>query len=216
MEFAAKPQLLLFLDGPTSGLDSDTAWSVCTLLRKLAKQGQSMLRTMHQPSGVLFERFDCLLLLSYGRSLYFDDLGVRSSSVVRYFEERGARSCERNQNPAEWLLKITANTNVNWASTRRESNERRVVVDVITKVESTAVPKTSEQSPSSSKHFVIPSLRQLRLVIRRTLHSDWRTPSYLCSRLFLFLGMVRFSQAKVSGAHSLTIRQSFFNGFSFY
>lgn len=192
VELAAKPQLLLFLDEPTSGLDSDTAWSVCTLLRKLAKQGQSILCTIHQPSGVLFEMFDCLLLLSKGRSLYFGDIGVRSSSVVRYFEARGARSCERNENPAEWLLEITTDTNVDWPQLWRESDERRVVVDAITKIESTAVPSASEQSLSPSKNFATTFLRQLRLVTRRTLNNDWRTPSYLYSKLFLFLGMVSF------------------------
>lgn len=135
---------------------------------------------------------DRLLLVSKGESLYFGVIKVRSSSAVRYLEARGARSCERNENPAEWLLEITTNTNVIWAQMWRESDERRVVVDAITKMESTAVPKTSEQSLSPSKHFATTFLRLLRLVIRRTLNNDWRTPSYLYSKLFLFLGMVSF------------------------
>ncbi len=63
-------------------------------------------------------------------------------------------------------------------------------------MESTAVPETSEQSLSSSKHFATTFLRQLRLVIRRTLNNDWRTPSYLYSKLFLFLGMVSFPKQR--------------------
>ena len=190
IELAAKPQLLLFLDEPTSGLDSDTAWSVCTLLQKLAKQGQSILCTIHQPSGVLFEMFDRLLLLSKGKSLYFGDIGVQSSSVIRYFETRGARSCERNENPAEWLLEITTDTKIDWAQSWRESDERRVVVDAITKIESTAATSASEQSLISSRQFATSFSKQLRLVTQRTLKNDWRTPSYLYSKLFLFLGMV--------------------------
>lgn len=38
-ELAARPELLLFLDEPTFGVDSNTAWSICTLLRKLADNG---------------------------------------------------------------------------------------------------------------------------------------------------------------------------------
>jgi ABC-type multidrug transport system ATPase subunit len=64
VELAAKPGLLLFLDEPTSGLDSQTAWSIATLIRKLANNGQAILCTIHQPSGILFQQFDRLLLLA--------------------------------------------------------------------------------------------------------------------------------------------------------
>ena len=67
VELAAKPQLLLFLDEPTSGLDSQTAWSICSLIRKLAENGQAILCTIHQPSAILFQRFDRLLLLAKGK-----------------------------------------------------------------------------------------------------------------------------------------------------
>lgn len=43
VSLVAKPELLLFLDEPASGLDSQTAWSICTLLRKLAHHGQATL-----------------------------------------------------------------------------------------------------------------------------------------------------------------------------
>ncbi|KAI4110064.1 MAG: hypothetical protein L6R37_000197 [Teloschistes peruensis] len=55
IELAARPELLLFLDEPNSGLDSNTAWSICALLRKLADAGQTILCTIHQPSGTAFE-----------------------------------------------------------------------------------------------------------------------------------------------------------------
>ena len=59
-----------------SGLDSDTAWSICTLLRKLASNGQAILCPIHQPSGILYQMFDRLLFLSEGRLLYFGDIGA--------------------------------------------------------------------------------------------------------------------------------------------
>ena len=39
VELAAKPKLLLFLDEPSSGLDSQSAWAICAFLRKLADNG---------------------------------------------------------------------------------------------------------------------------------------------------------------------------------
>jgi ATP-binding cassette subfamily G (WHITE) protein 2 (PDR) len=75
VELAAKPPLLLFVDEPTSGLDSQTSWAILDLLEKLSKAGQSILCTVHQPSAMLFQRFDRLLLLAEGgRTVYFGKL----------------------------------------------------------------------------------------------------------------------------------------------
>jgi ATP-binding cassette subfamily G (WHITE) protein 2 (PDR) len=72
VELVAKPPLLLFIDEPTSGLDSQTSWAVLDLLEKLSKAGQSILCTIHQPSAMLFQRFDRLLLLAEGgKTVYF-------------------------------------------------------------------------------------------------------------------------------------------------
>lgn len=75
VELAAKPPLLLFVDEPTSGLDSQTSWAVLDLLEKLSKAGQSILCTIHQPSAMLFQRFDRLLpLADGGKTVYFGQL----------------------------------------------------------------------------------------------------------------------------------------------
>ena len=72
VELVAKPPLLLFVDEPTSGLDSQTSWAVLDLLEKLSKAGQSILCTIHQPSAMLFQRFDRLLFLAEGgKPVYF-------------------------------------------------------------------------------------------------------------------------------------------------
>lgn len=80
VELAARPQLLVFLDEPTSGLDSQTSWSVCNLINKLADSGQAILCTIHQPSAMLFSRFDRLLLLQPGgKPVYFGGTSSVSS-----------------------------------------------------------------------------------------------------------------------------------------
>ena len=72
VELAAKPPLLLFVDEPTSGLDSQTSWAILDLLERLSEAGQSILCTIHQPSAMLFQRFDRLLFLAEGgRTVYF-------------------------------------------------------------------------------------------------------------------------------------------------
>ena len=100
VELAAKPRLLLFLDEPTSGLDSQSAWAIMAFLRKLADSGLSILCTIHQPSGELFQVFDRLLLLrTGGQTVYFGDIGYNSSIMLSYFEQHGARACQPDENP---------------------------------------------------------------------------------------------------------------------
>jgi ATP-binding cassette, subfamily G (WHITE), member 2, SNQ2 len=52
VELASKPELLMFLDELTSGLDSAAAFNIVRFLRKLADAGQAILCTIHQPSSV--------------------------------------------------------------------------------------------------------------------------------------------------------------------
>jgi ABC-type multidrug transport system ATPase subunit len=104
VELASKPELLLFLDEPTSGLDAQSAWNLVRFLRKLADNGQAILCTIHQPSSLLFEAFDRLLLLGKGgNTIYFGDIGEDSYVMREYFARYGA-PCPPNANPAEFML----------------------------------------------------------------------------------------------------------------
>ncbi|KAJ1936557.1 ATP-binding cassette transporter snq2, partial [Linderina macrospora] len=74
VELVAKPKIL-FLDEPTSGLDAQASFTIITFLRRLAAEGQTILCTIHQPSSMLFQQFDRLLLLCRGgRTVYFGNL----------------------------------------------------------------------------------------------------------------------------------------------
>ncbi|KAH9999357.1 P-loop containing nucleoside triphosphate hydrolase protein [Russula vinacea] len=104
VELASKPELLLFLDEPTSGLDAPSAHNIIRVLRRLANQGQAILCTVHQPSSLLFESFDRLLLLENGgHTVYFGDIGQNSCVVQKYFARYGA-VCPQGANIAEYML----------------------------------------------------------------------------------------------------------------
>ena len=197
IELAARPELLLFLDEPTSGLDSNTAWSICTLLRKLADNGQAILCTIHQPSGTLFEMFDKLLFLKEGHSIYFGDLGPRSQTLIDYFHKRGARACGAEENPSEWLLDITGHpptpgSTVDWPEVWRESQERQVVKEKVKIMkQELSETKSRGQDRFSTRKYATAFTYQLYQVTRRNLEHDWRTPTYLYSKVFLTMGAVR-------------------------
>ena len=58
------------LDEPTSGLDSATALKICHLLKQEAEKGMTIIATIHQPSGEIFNLFDRLMVLQDGYTIY--------------------------------------------------------------------------------------------------------------------------------------------------
>lgn len=207
VELAAKPDLLLFLDEPTSGLDSQTSWAICDLMEKLTKAGQAILCTVHQPSAMLFQRFDRLLFLAKGgRTIYFGDVGHNSNKLVSYFERNGASTCPPQGNPAEWMLEVIGaapgtHSDTDWHSVWKDSPEFREVKDELRSLENEPKEKstiTSEASSENSKEFASPFMTQLAVVTRRVFEQYWRTPSYifaklsLCTMSGLFIGFVFF------------------------
>jgi ABC-type multidrug transport system ATPase subunit len=76
------------IDESTPGLDRQTTWLICNLLRRLADGGLSILCTIHQPSALAFQSFDNLLILQgAGTPAYFGDIVDNGSSVIMYFED---------------------------------------------------------------------------------------------------------------------------------
>lgn len=84
-----------FLDEPTSGLDTFTAFTVCEILKTLAKGGRTIVATIHQPSSELFFLFDDICLLSEGRVVYFGPV----VDIVAYFARMDYK-CPQYSNPA--------------------------------------------------------------------------------------------------------------------
>ncbi|KAK8159610.1 ATP binding cassette transporter [Phyllosticta citrichinensis] len=205
VELAAKPQLL-FLDEPTSGLDSQTSWAICDLIEKLANNGLAVLCTIHQPSAMLFERFDRLLLLHEGgRIIYFGDIGANSSAVINYFESKGGRSCPPDANPAEWLLEVIgaapgSSTDIDWARAWRDSKEVEAVHMELMRLKANPGRPTNGAAGQSERYreFAAPFSRQFWQVTKRVFQQYWRTPSYIYSKAAvcllsaLFIGFVFF------------------------
>ncbi|KAI8156818.1 ZEB2-regulated ABC transporter 1 [Colletotrichum sp. SAR 10_70] len=204
VELAAKPPLLLFVDEPTSGLDSQTSWAILDLLEKLSKAGQSILCTIHQPSAMLFQRFDRLLFLAKGgRTVYFGEIGENSHTLTSYFERNGAPKCPDGANPAEWMLTAIgaapgSTTETDWHQAWRSSPEYQAVQDELQRLKSEGASHidSQEDQKASFREFAAPLWDQLLIVTRRVFQQYWRTPSYiyakfiLCCSVALFIGLV--------------------------
>ncbi|XP_008664814.1 ABC transporter G family member 11 isoform X1 [Zea mays] len=100
LEILMRPRLL-FLDEPTSGLDSASAFFVTQTLRGLARDGgRTVVASVHQPSSDVFLLFDCLYLLSGGRTVYFG----KASEACEFFAQAGF-PCPPMRNPSDHFLR---------------------------------------------------------------------------------------------------------------
>lgn len=193
VELAARPQLLLFLDEPTSGLDSQTSWSILNLLEKLTHAGQAILCTIHQPSAILFQRFDRLLLLAAGgKTVYFGPVGRDSHILIDYFQKNGAPPCPPGANPAEYMLEAIgaapgSHTEVDWFETWKQSPEYEAVQQELDnmKAERSQIEHPATSHKSDYFEFAAPFTQQFLEVQKRVFEQYWRTPVYIYSKFVL-------------------------------
>ncbi|XP_043796320.1 ATP-binding cassette sub-family G member 4-like [Apis laboriosa] len=92
---------ILFLDEPTSGLDSVTSKYCITLLKQLAKAGQTVICSIHQPSASLLNMIDHLYVVADGNCVYSGS----TQNLVPYLSSLGLQ-CPTHYNPADYLMEI--------------------------------------------------------------------------------------------------------------
>jgi ABC-type multidrug transport system ATPase subunit len=189
VELAAKPKLLLFLDEPTSGLDSQSSWAICSFLRKLADSGQAVLCTVHQPSAILFQEFDRLLFLAKGgKTVYFGEIGPNSRTLLDYFESHGARKCDDEENPAEYMIEIVSKgTNPDgqeWNEVWKTSDSCKAAEVEINRIQEETKNHSSHEEQNGHLHteFAMPFVTQLRIVTYRVFQQYWRMPAYIMAK----------------------------------
>ncbi|KAF4551718.1 ABC-2 type transporter-like protein 5 [Elsinoe fawcettii] len=213
VELAAKPDMLLFLDEPTTGLDSQTSWGICNLLRKLADAGQAVLCAVQEPSASLFQQFDRLLLLTDGgNTVYFGEIGDEASRLKSYFERHSAARCRSGENPAEWVMRVIGDTagskvGIDWHGTWKRSPEYYWVQEELERLK--AVRRTSsaldhtitasgKRKPLKHNKFAASTWTQFLQINKRILRHYYRSPKCIYTKL------------------ALTILIGLFTGFSFY
>ncbi|KAK1345743.1 hypothetical protein QTO34_008207 [Cnephaeus nilssonii] len=100
MELITNPSIL-FLDEPTTGLDSSTAKAVLLLLKRMSKQGRTIIFSIHQPRYCIFKLFDSLTLLASGKLMFHGP----AEEALGYFASAGYQ-CEPYNNPADFFLDV--------------------------------------------------------------------------------------------------------------
>lgn len=99
LEILVRPRIL-FLDEPTTGLDSAASFFVIQAIKNLARDGRTVISSIHQPSSEVFALFDDLFLLSGGEPVYFGE----AKKAINFFAEAGF-PCPSRRNPSDHFLR---------------------------------------------------------------------------------------------------------------
>jgi len=103
VEVIAEP-VLLFLDEPTTGLDSRSAANVMRTIRSLASS-ITVVCTIHQPPSELVANFqDVLLLEQGGQVVYFGDI----ASLPKFLHYAGLPEITPGRNVSDYALEVIA------------------------------------------------------------------------------------------------------------
>jgi len=130
MELLNDPPVL-FLDEPTSGLSSEDALSVMQCLRELAREGRTILLTIHQPSREVFRLMDNLAVVARdvksadpARLVYY---GPAYPEAIRFFNP--GKDLPDEPSPEGVLRGLLERSAAEWAQRYRGSAlEQRFVV----------------------------------------------------------------------------------------
>ena len=103
MELVIDPNLMI-LDEPTSGLDSFTATSLLRTLKNICNGGRTVILSMHQPTPVMLDMLDQVLLLAKGFQVY---LGP-PAEAAGFFKRHGFQQEDKTTHIAEHMLEVVS------------------------------------------------------------------------------------------------------------
>ncbi|KAM9237067.1 broad substrate specificity ATP-binding cassette transporter ABCG2 isoform 3-T3 [Leptosomus discolor] len=144
MELITDPAIL-FLDEPTTGLDASTANAVLLLLKRMAKQGKTIIFSIHQPRYSIFRLFDSLTLLATGRVLYHGP----AQHAIEYFQSIGYQ-CEPYNNPADFFLDIINGDSTAVAMSKTDETNTAESTEEHTEYDKTLAEKLAEKYSNSA------------------------------------------------------------------
>lgn len=186
LQLLTDPKVLL-LDEPTSGLDVFTATSVLDVLKTLAKEGRTIIMSIHQSRSNLFNIFDNVLLLAQGGTVVYSGEGQK---MLPHFQNLG-HQCPPTTNPTDFVLDLIT---VDLQQEDRELISREKVQRIIREWEEIRIDpaRTVLASPaelSSFKREKSPFHITFPLVLKRSAISMKRNPQILTARIMQVVGL---------------------------
>jgi ABC-type multidrug transport system ATPase subunit len=103
VELISNPKII-FLDEPTTGLDSYNAYELISNLNQLAKNEEKIIIfTIHQPSSEIFNELEKVFILADGKTVFFGPM----KNSINFFKENLKINYPDNYNPFEFFIEMT-------------------------------------------------------------------------------------------------------------
>uniref|UniRef100_A0A250YKR4 ATP-binding cassette sub-family G member 2 n=2 Tax=Castor canadensis TaxID=51338 RepID=A0A250YKR4_CASCN len=144
MELITDPSIL-FLDEPTTGLDSSTANAVLLLLKRMSRHGRTIIFSIHQPRYSIFKLFDSLTLLASGKLMFHGP----AQEALGYFSLAGYH-CEPYNNPADFFLDVINGDSSAVVLSRKGRDQEADETEESSKTEKPIIEKLAEFYVNSS------------------------------------------------------------------
>ncbi|XP_057670820.1 ATP-binding cassette sub-family G member 1 [Diorhabda carinulata] len=93
--------MVMFLDEPTTGLDSSSCTMCLKLLKELTQQGKTIICTIHQPAASIFSLFDQVYVLGGGYCLYQGN----TVNLMQFLIDIES-PCPVYHNPADYVVEL--------------------------------------------------------------------------------------------------------------
>jgi len=196
---------VLFLDEPTTGLDSSMANEVCVMLQEIARSGRAVVAILHNPTALGFSLFDQLMMLdSNGQTTYFGP----QHKMVDYMEHIGYHfPRDVRFNFVEWLVETmsgggsaalrAARSEQGMADESQESEEKQEApgadfAALWSQNASSFAPdpggvfeeeSTSLSTPQESKNNHAGFVKAIRVLFWFRTTSNYKSPSFVFPRL---------------------------------
>lgn len=175
---------IMFLDEPTTGLDSMASFQCISAIQTLAKNGRTIICTIHQPSAMIYEMFDHIYLMVDGQCMY----AGTPANAVNYFARQGFQ-CPQYHNPADYMLEVINGEYGNYDNqliTMAKYYCQRTVTPLKLRIKKASFDERNVQKfstlkpPSEIMKFMVLVCRSMLLMYR-----DWTTVHLKTILIFL-------------------------------
>lgn len=192
VQILTEPRLLL-LDEPTSGLDAFTAKSILSVLVGLAREGRTIVATIHQSRADLFADFGNVLLLARGGDPVYSGPAPR---MLPYFADLG-HVCPPNTNAADFAIDLITVDLQHAARERRSRAKVAALIQRFSHAEALSLsmhsaPKGTIMQPAelgAMRRAPAPFVTAYPLLCRRAWLNMRRQPSLGIARIMQVVGL---------------------------